>query len=220
MAIILSVLAILSVVFLISYGGKQTSTATVPGRYITLTASGVAYGSPTQGLVYLFVNATANNSSTALQNMESIVSALNSSIMPYLNGNVSEIKTESYSVFKVYNSTNWEASEVISVTLPNISNTNRVIGVLGGIGGVGVQSSTGTTLTFTVPKSIKAGVAECRAERNDTSSGNCRNATTTNPKHNHRRVSNILPAWYLEWICDFRWWRVQLWLLFWHYRCY
>jgi len=137
-AIILSVLAILSVVFLISYGGKQAPE--VSGRYITLTASGVAYGYPNQGLMYLFVNSTANNSSTALQNMESIVSRINSSVMPYLNGNASKIKTESYSLFKVYNSTNWEASEVIGVILPNVSNVNQVIGVLGKIDGVGIQS--------------------------------------------------------------------------------
>ena len=126
---------------------------------ISLSASGIINASPDQASVFLYLNATGDNSAAAVSNLSTIASELNSSIMPYLNSNSSLIKTLSYSVYspqKCINSTPYYyppvlcvpqnaskyyvAAEYIQVTVPQVSNVNPVLGALSSIPGVSINN--------------------------------------------------------------------------------
>lgn len=116
--------------------------ASLGGRsnYITVSAQGFAYGYPTQAILYLSLNGSGPTASIATTNASLTLQRLNYSVKGYVNGNLSLIKTLSYSLFKVRNSTQYEVVESLKVTIPNINNASAALGNLSSINNVYVNS--------------------------------------------------------------------------------
>jgi uncharacterized protein YggE len=135
--IILALLAFVAVI--LDSGALRLQTG--PGATtVTVTASGSASSSADAAQLYLFVNATGNTTQLAVANLSSTLDSVNSTILKYINGNLSEISTEYFNVNKCYNypypSTTtisppgshnqtcaYVASETLLVTIPNVKNT-------------------------------------------------------------------------------------------------
>jgi uncharacterized protein YggE len=106
---------------------------------ISVQATGSASGIPSQGVIYITVNGTGLNSTAATHNLTTTVSMLNATLQPFIGGNMSNIKTTSYSLSKVYNKTSYEATEAFQVTIPSVQNVSAVIGNLSSLSNVYVQ---------------------------------------------------------------------------------
>lgn len=97
---------------------------------ITVSATGYAPTYPGEAQLFLLVNGTGDTTQVAVQNLSATMSSLNYTLMPYIGANVSNMKTVSYTVSKLKNSTLYEASEGIEVTVPGIANaTHALLGV-------------------------------------------------------------------------------------------
>ncbi|MDE1857308.1 MAG: SIMPL domain-containing protein [Candidatus Micrarchaeota archaeon] len=99
-------------------------------RFITVYASGLASAVPQQGVVYIVVNGTGPTSQSAVQNLTATMTSLNTTLVKYVNGNYSNIATQSYYVYKRYNATGYEATESVTVQVPNVSTTSSLLGAV------------------------------------------------------------------------------------------
>jgi uncharacterized protein YggE len=70
---------------------------------VTVTASGSASAKSSEAELYMTVNGTGPTSGIAVQNLSETLSRFNSTILPFINGNLSQISTTYYNVNKVYN---------------------------------------------------------------------------------------------------------------------
>jgi len=110
-------------------------------RTITVTATGLASASPAMATVYVTMNATGMTASLANANLSARVNEFNTTVLPFLNGNVSRIQTTSYQVYQPSNCTYvnvsnyciykkldyYIATESMSVTIPSISNASNAL---------------------------------------------------------------------------------------------
>lgn len=130
---------------------------------ISVAASGSVSADPAQASIYLFLNATGNTSASAVANLSAITGRLNSTLLPFLNGNSSLIQTQSYSVYQqsvcnnytypipyvpVYPTTTiycpslrtfYTATEYLLVTIPNVAETDAALAGLSAINGVSIN---------------------------------------------------------------------------------
>ena len=90
-ALILSVMALLVVVEVAFVGFPKAQ-----GQFITVTASGIAYGYPDQALLYIYANASGSTAASAAANLSATMGALNSTIATYLDNNMSLLQTQYY----------------------------------------------------------------------------------------------------------------------------
>ena len=155
---------ILGAVLLINTLQQKAGSPVQELGFVEVSAAGYAYGTPSQALVYITVNGSGNTSAGAVSNLASTLGQLNSTLLHYVNGNASQIKTQSLSVYQqcssyvppytqykqvLYpgcNQTNYEAQEGIVVTLPNVNNVSSLVGSVSQIpnvlvGSVSVQRS-------------------------------------------------------------------------------
>lgn len=103
---------------------------------ISVSASGIAYGSPQAATLYVLINGSGNTPEIATSNLSLSLSAFNSTVSKYIGGNLSRITTQSYSLQKVYNTTMYQASEYVSVSIPNIASISSLLGALSTINNV------------------------------------------------------------------------------------
>lgn len=143
-AFALSIIAIVAVGTFGAYAmlrGSNTAPITQEGgQFITISASGVAYGYPDQGVVYVVANATGKNASAAIANLSQTITELNSTIQPFINGNTSKLKTQMYSILAIPNSTLYSAYESVEVTILNMANVSPAIAALAQVNNLGIQT--------------------------------------------------------------------------------
>lgn len=108
---------------------------------ITITASGTVSNESSQAYMYVLVNGTGATNHLAVQNVSSTLAQFNSTILKYLNGNMSEITTTYFNVYKIYNKSAYEADESMTVTMPNIGNVSPAISELSNINDVYVTGA-------------------------------------------------------------------------------
>ena len=108
---------------------------------ITVTATGTAEQYPSQGVLYLSINGTGKTQQIATMNLSLGIASVNNSISKYIEGNISNIQTEYYTVSKIRNSTLYQAYEEIKITLPNSNNISAALSQLSNIGNVNVFSA-------------------------------------------------------------------------------
>lgn len=152
------VIAILAFVFLFA-GYLAWTKSPAQESLITISASGSVTANPTQGTIYLFLNATGSTSASAVANLSVITGIINATLMPFLNGNSSMIQTQSYDVYPTISCSNstyypypyttticpsprrfYLATEYLLVTIPNIGDVNAALVGLSGINGVSIDN--------------------------------------------------------------------------------
>jgi len=119
---------------------------------IMVTATGTASASPSVAMMYIMINGTGNTAALANTNLSASVEEFNATIMPFLNGNVSKIQTQSYQVYQPTNCTYsnlsyqckkldyYVATESVLVTIPNIGNASEAAAQLLTIPNLQLQS--------------------------------------------------------------------------------
>ncbi len=85
---------------------------------ITISATGSASAAPQAAVLYIYANGTGSTTALATANLSQTVSAINSTLYPYVSGNLSNIQTTSYQLGRQYNSSLFKATESISATVP------------------------------------------------------------------------------------------------------
>ena len=124
---------------------------------ILVTASGSVTAVPAKAQLSAGLNATGATAAEAVSKLGLIASALNTTILPLLNGNVSGIQTQSYAVFAPPRCTNsgvyygqancipvnaplyYVAQESLSITLPNVDNVTAALSGAAAISGVSIS---------------------------------------------------------------------------------
>jgi len=125
-------------------GGTATTTTTTisPKNMIVVTASGTATNTTTQASLYVIINGTGATNQQAVQNVSNTLTIFNSTIFRFLNGNMSNVATTYFNVYKIYNKSRYIASESVSVILPNINNVSNAVNSLSAIPNVYVTYAT------------------------------------------------------------------------------
>lgn len=121
--------------------GTRSGNSTTSLNQLTITASGSVSNASTQALLYVSINGTGPTTQAATQNLSSTLNRFNSTIAPFINGNLSKITTSNYNTYKVFNSTIFQAQESLMVSLPNIANTTAAIGAVASIPNVYVSEA-------------------------------------------------------------------------------
>ncbi len=100
---------------------------------ISVTASGTVSNVSAEALLYVTMNATGATNGAAVNNLTSTLNSFNSTISGYIGGNSSKVTTQSFQVYKLYNRSGYQATEIVQVMVPSIRNTGSVIGALSSI---------------------------------------------------------------------------------------
>jgi len=124
-----------------SGSGTKAGNSTTALSQLTITASGSVSNASTQSLLYVSINGTGPTTQAATQNLSSTLNRFNSTIAPFINGNLSKITTSNYNTYKVFNSTIFQAQESLMVSLPNIANTSAAIGAVSNIPNVYISEA-------------------------------------------------------------------------------
>ena len=67
---------------------------------ITVTAVGTAATKPAEAVLSVQLNATGRTAGAANANLSVLTNVLNNTLMPLVNGNASDIQTQSYSIYQ------------------------------------------------------------------------------------------------------------------------
>ena len=133
-----SLLAIITVVAVLIMGAAVIAAVLSHGfnsqqhqRYITVSATGTARGTPSMAIMYLTVNGTGNTTQIATANLSLSLARLNSTLDKYIS-NQSLITTTSYSLGRFYinytTGQGYQAVEQLSVTVTNANDIGTLIG--------------------------------------------------------------------------------------------
>src|SRR5271157_5672916 len=102
-------------------------------RTIAVTASGSASGIPAVAQVYIYANGTGTTSSNAALNLSVTLNTLNSTLMNYVGGNMSNISTDSYKLARINSSKmSYIAVEYLHATV----SAQRISSLLGALAGI------------------------------------------------------------------------------------
>ena len=125
---------------------------------VMVSASGSVSAVPSQAQMTLFLNATGATAAGAVSNLSAMAGSLNTTLLPFLNGNASSIQTQSYNVYPASNCTPvyypyqsttticpsprrfYIAAETVLVTLPGVSSVDSALSGVSRISGVGIAS--------------------------------------------------------------------------------
>ncbi len=121
------------------WGGRSPKATN--NSIITISASGTVTNTSSQAVLYVTMNGTGLTNQLAVHNISATLSAFNSTILKYVNGNLSMISTSYFNVYKLYNASGYVATESDMVTIPNINNVSGVISALSNIPYVYVSSA-------------------------------------------------------------------------------
>lgn len=163
---------------------------------VSVTATGSVSQVPTTAVIYLYANGTGNSTAQAAANLSGTIGKLNSTILPYLNGNGSLIKTTYYNVQRAYsyvsypmlpspepivnksNSTPvYVATEDISVTLPSLSSLNLALSSLASIPNVNIQDASAALSSSQISSLRQSALTLAVANATSQASGVIGNAT-------------------------------------------
>ena len=108
---------------------------------LSVTASGTVSNVSAESLLYVTMNATGATNGAAVSNLTSALNSFNSTISGYIGGNLSKITTQSFQVYKLYNRSGYQATEMVQVIVPDIHNTGSAIGALSSIPNVYVTGA-------------------------------------------------------------------------------
>ena len=108
-------------------------------KHISISASGMAYASPSRATMYVMINGSGYTPAIATANLSDTIDAFNSTVLKYIGGNSSGITTQSYSLRKVYNKTAYQVTEFMAVSIPNIDNVSPLLGSISAINNVYVN---------------------------------------------------------------------------------
>ena len=111
-------------------------------RSISITSTGSASAYPDLGVIEVLVNGTGYSMQSAVANLSSGISALNATVLKYLNQNSSDISTMSYSVYSVRNSSLYDDLEYLRITLPSSQNISAALASLSALRRTYVLSAT------------------------------------------------------------------------------
>ena len=125
---------------------------------IRIGASGTVTAVPNETSIYVYANGTGTTASSALANLSSIAGMLNQTIIPLLNGNVSNIQTLYFNIYvppQCPNSTSYYrpyyciplggqkfyvAAEDLLFNIPDSGNADSAIVKIAGFNGVSIGS--------------------------------------------------------------------------------
>ncbi|MCL4365293.1 MAG: SIMPL domain-containing protein [Candidatus Marsarchaeota archaeon] len=138
---VIAVLAVLVVGAMLALSILYPNGAQGPqqARRISISASGIAYASPSMATMYVMINGSGYTPAMATANLSDTMNAFNSTVLKYIEGNVSGITTQSYSMRKVYNRTAYQATEFVTVSIPDIGNVSPLLGSISSINNVYVD---------------------------------------------------------------------------------
>ncbi|MGD0729323.1 MAG: SIMPL domain-containing protein [Candidatus Micrarchaeaceae archaeon] len=108
---------------------------------IVITATGAASNSSSQAQMYVTINGTGSTNAAAVQNLSNALNTFNSTIVKYVNGNLSDVTTSNFNVYRIYNTSNFMASEDLTIIIPQIKNVGAAILALSSIPNVYVTSA-------------------------------------------------------------------------------
>lgn len=133
---IAAVVILVVVIALALMNGKGGQTNENASR-ISVTATGTAYAYPSSAIMYILVNGSGSSTLEATSNISATLVELNRSISPFIDGNLSNVKTTSYNIGRSYNAsrnkTLYAAVESIRISIPSVDNVSALIGTLSGI---------------------------------------------------------------------------------------
>ena len=98
--------------------------------YLKITASGTDYAYPQSATVYVSMNGTGATAAIATSNLTLTLNQFNYTVAKYIGNNSSRITTQSYSLQKIYNSSNYKATELVSVSIPQVQNVTPLLTTL------------------------------------------------------------------------------------------
>lgn len=133
----IGVILILNVFYYRSAGVPFLPSTASKGN-ITLTASGSVSASPDQAAVYINLNSTGRNASSATVNLTASLAELNSTLSKFIMINSTTIQTMSYSLYRVQNSSSYAAHERVQLTLP-LNVTPAILGSLPSVSGISIS---------------------------------------------------------------------------------
>jgi uncharacterized protein YggE len=134
------VIAILLAGATIAWGVYHSGGTVNNGSMITITATGSASTSGGQASIYLYANGSGSSSQLAIANLSNTLTSVNSTLLKYINGNLSRITTQYFNVNKAYNKSVYVAYENILVTIPNAQNATGTLVSLSAIPNVYVSN--------------------------------------------------------------------------------
>lgn len=134
-------LSVYSFILVGRHSAPTTTTTVTNTQQLTISASGTVYNRSTQSDLYVTVNATGLTNAAAVQNISLTLDKFNSTILKYVDGNLSRVTTSYFQVYKLYNKTGYQATESLTVTIPQIANTSAAINALSNISDVYVGSA-------------------------------------------------------------------------------
>lgn len=163
LVLIVQVVTLVQLNDFVAYGfGGQRGNATEHMqnlRYITISATGTASAQPTEGVLYLSVRGNGKTAAAATYNLSIALNQMNATLLKYIGGNLSLIKTTYYNLYNqtntyppcygaacpVYASYNgFVASEQLTVTIPNTQNVSKAIGALSAVNNIQITSASAT----------------------------------------------------------------------------
>ena len=142
--IAIAFLAVLVVTILLYYNYPKSGHLSS----VTITATGQAASAPTNAELTLYLNATANTTALAVEELGATAYALNSTLSNYTNGNMSAVTTTDYNTYAMpppypvtnttRNYTLYMASENVDVKLANFEMLEPVLLHISKIGDISV----------------------------------------------------------------------------------
>jgi uncharacterized protein YggE len=127
---------------------------------IRITSSGTLTAVPSEASIYVYLNGTGATAAAAVANLSTIAGTLNQTVLPLLNGNLSNLQTLNYNVYVPGTCPNatqyyyyrpyycippggdkfYVAAETMLVNIPSTNNINGAISKIAQISGVGIGS--------------------------------------------------------------------------------
>lgn len=138
---IIAFVAVLSMAAIVALAVLEPAGAGSGYSYITVSASGESYGYPQVARLYVSMNGTGSTAAIAYSNLSLTASTLNFTMQKYIAGNSSNMKTEAYSLQKVYNKSYYEASETVVLYIPQVQNVTGAIDALSQVPGVSLNQA-------------------------------------------------------------------------------
>ncbi|MCL4380985.1 MAG: SIMPL domain-containing protein [Candidatus Marsarchaeota archaeon] len=169
---------------------------TTNSSFIFITASGSASAMPDFATVFVLVQAFGNNPASATNNMSFALHDLNASVLKYINGNLSNIRTTYFNVYNRSNVYNFNASgkkfyaaqESLSIRIPNINNISNAIGAISGVNG--------TSITNVVENLSSAQIALLRAQALSAAMQNATSQASLLSQNKTLAIKNITVNYY------------------------
>ncbi len=124
--------------------GPRAAAPAAKMSHLSITATGNAKGTPGQATLQISLEGKGGTAYAATSNLTTSLNQANSTLLRYVNNNVSLIQTNYYNLYNqsnyYYTSYNgYVAMESLTVTIPNVANVSAALGALSAINGTSVN---------------------------------------------------------------------------------